>query len=96
MSTDESQSETETTEVEAPEIPDRPSGVTNEQWSEFVTKFDAFAERVEKGLTAKRPAAPKAQQVTTPSRKPVEKTEEKTPEKTPEEKPKGRSKGYWG
>ena len=95
MSTDDSTTETEV-EIEAPEAPERPEGVTNAQWSEFMTKFDAFADRVEKGLTAKRPTAPKAQTVTTPSPKPKAKVEETPSETKTEEKPKKRSRGYWG
>ena len=91
---DSPQDEPTTEEVDAPEMPDRPSGVSNEEWADFRSEFKAFAERVEKGLTARRPAAPKASQtVEKPSRKPEPKEEEKTPEKAPE-KPK-RKRGYW-
>ncbi len=95
MSTEDSATEP-TDEVVVPETPERPNGVTNEQWSEFMTKFDTFAERIEKGLTAKRPAAPKAttQPVSKPSPKPEPKTES-APEKT-EEQPKKKKRGYWG
>ena len=98
MTTSESTEVTETEEtVEVPEAPDRPNGVTNEQWSEFMTKFDAFAERIEKGLTAKRPTAPKAstQQVTKPSVKPEAKTAPNPPKEDAPEKPK-KKRGYWG
>lgn len=93
MSTEESTPETtDTSTIEVVE-PERPEGISDEKWAAFEAKFDAFADRIEKGLNAKRPATPKPQAVTTPSKKPVAKTEE-TPEAKSEKKPKTR--GYWG
>lgn len=96
MSTEESTPETtDTSTTEEVVEPERPAGVSNEQWDAFTAKFDAFAERVEKGLSAKRPATPKPQAVTTPSKKPVVKTED-APETKTEATPKKKTRGYWG
>lgn len=93
MSTDDSP----TNPTEEPEVsieePERPSGISDEKWDAFMTKFDQFAERIEKGLSAKRPATPKSTQtITTPSKKPAPPAEEKTEPPAAKKK----SKGYWG